>query len=405
MDLLVDTSDELDGRPREVRRRDRGPAGKNEKLHAPPIVDFVWAEQVFHGVLQSLDVTYVLFHTDGKPLRAKLAVSAEGVPAGRGPGREDQERPRPTSRSATSCAPARRSARSRPRSSATRRGGARSPRQRDHRPAPRRPRHGADRAARWRRRAHEHRGRHAHAGPARRLLRARSSSSRSRARSSTPSRRATSSRSRSRCRLDKIDERRPQAQQLRRHDVRPEVDGLRALPPRQPGAREARLRRPAAVDDARRHHHAQPGVLPRTARRRSRCARWTRWCGSRAPSPPETRSPTELTDCEIAQKIAQRHKLRIKVDEGRARRSTSRRPAQPRRRDVPEGARGAGSTSRCSCAPTPRPARTSSTSSGPATGASRADPRPTCSLGHPAQHRRRAEPDRVQADDHAPATR
>jgi nucleoid-associated protein YgaU len=75
MDLLVDTSndpatsvrDKYVGKIESLLKR-------NEKLHAPPIVDFVWAEQVFHGVLQSLEVTYVLFHSDGTPLRAKLAV-------------------------------------------------------------------------------------------------------------------------------------------------------------------------------------------------------------------------------------------------------------------------------------------------------------------------------------------
>ena len=58
---------------------------------------------------------------DGKPLRAKLGVSSS-----RSTGRSRcscarPRTPRPTSRSATSCAPARRSARSRPRSTATRR--------------------------------------------------------------------------------------------------------------------------------------------------------------------------------------------------------------------------------------------------------------------------------------------
>lgn len=75
MDLLVDTSNN----PKESVR-DKYVAAieklmrRNEKLHAPPIVDFVWAKNVFHGVLQSLEITYVLFHTDGTPLRAKLAV-------------------------------------------------------------------------------------------------------------------------------------------------------------------------------------------------------------------------------------------------------------------------------------------------------------------------------------------
>jgi nucleoid-associated protein YgaU len=74
MELLVDTSGELEN----VREKYVDPLrrllAKNEKLHAPPIVDFIWAEQVFHGVLESLEVTYVLFHIDGMPLRAKLAV-------------------------------------------------------------------------------------------------------------------------------------------------------------------------------------------------------------------------------------------------------------------------------------------------------------------------------------------
>lgn len=74
MDLLVDTSDDLsDVRTKYVDKL-QSLVRKNGKLHAPPIVDFVWGQQVFHGVLQSLEVTYVLFHTDGKPLRAKLAV-------------------------------------------------------------------------------------------------------------------------------------------------------------------------------------------------------------------------------------------------------------------------------------------------------------------------------------------
>lgn len=74
MDLLVDTSDSLkDVRKKYVRKIQKA-LRKNSKLHAPPILKFVWAAQQFTGVLVSLDVTYTLFHTDGKPLRAKLAV-------------------------------------------------------------------------------------------------------------------------------------------------------------------------------------------------------------------------------------------------------------------------------------------------------------------------------------------
>jgi hypothetical protein len=74
MDLLVDTSDDLDDVRTKYVDKLQKLVRKNAKLHAPPIVDFVWGEKVFHGVLQSLEVTYVLFGTDGKPLRAKLAV-------------------------------------------------------------------------------------------------------------------------------------------------------------------------------------------------------------------------------------------------------------------------------------------------------------------------------------------
>jgi nucleoid-associated protein YgaU len=74
MDLLVDTSDELENVREKYVNKIQKAVLKNEKLHAPPIVDFVWAEQVFRGVMQSLEITYTLFHTDGTPLRAKLGV-------------------------------------------------------------------------------------------------------------------------------------------------------------------------------------------------------------------------------------------------------------------------------------------------------------------------------------------
>jgi nucleoid-associated protein YgaU len=74
LEVLVDTSADLGNvRDKYVSKLERLLA-KNQKLHAPPIVDFVWGEQVFHGVLESLETTYVLFHSDGTPLRAKLAL-------------------------------------------------------------------------------------------------------------------------------------------------------------------------------------------------------------------------------------------------------------------------------------------------------------------------------------------
>ncbi len=44
----------------------------DDRLHAPPIVRFIWDRPVFTGVLEKLDVTYLLFPPDGMPLRAKL---------------------------------------------------------------------------------------------------------------------------------------------------------------------------------------------------------------------------------------------------------------------------------------------------------------------------------------------
>jgi hypothetical protein len=74
MDLLVDTSDSLKNVKTEYVDKITPALARDDKLHAPPIVDFVWAQKVFRGVMVSLDVTYVLFHSDGRPLRAKLAV-------------------------------------------------------------------------------------------------------------------------------------------------------------------------------------------------------------------------------------------------------------------------------------------------------------------------------------------
>lgn len=74
MDLLVDTSDSLKNVRTEYVDKIQKQMLKHEKLHAPPILKFHWGEEVFTGVLQSLEITYLLFHTDGTPLRAKLAV-------------------------------------------------------------------------------------------------------------------------------------------------------------------------------------------------------------------------------------------------------------------------------------------------------------------------------------------
>jgi len=75
MDVLVDTSDDLSNVREKYVAKIEGLLNQSEKLHAPPIVEFHWAEQVFRGVLQALEINYTLFHSDGKPLRAKLSLT------------------------------------------------------------------------------------------------------------------------------------------------------------------------------------------------------------------------------------------------------------------------------------------------------------------------------------------
>jgi Contractile injection system tube protein/LysM domain len=75
VDFLLDTSDTLeDVRERYVTRL-RDLLRLQEKLHAPPIVAFVWDEQVFKGVIESMDVTFTLFSPDGVPLRAQVSAT------------------------------------------------------------------------------------------------------------------------------------------------------------------------------------------------------------------------------------------------------------------------------------------------------------------------------------------
>jgi nucleoid-associated protein YgaU len=73
--FLLDTSDTLDDVRVKYVNKLRGLMRMQEKLHAPPIVAFVWDEQVFKGVLENLDVSYVLFTPTGVPLRAQVGVS------------------------------------------------------------------------------------------------------------------------------------------------------------------------------------------------------------------------------------------------------------------------------------------------------------------------------------------
>ncbi len=75
VEVLVDSSDTLkDVRDLYVDKL-RALMNLNIELHAPPILRFVWDRQIFVGVLEGLDVSYILFTPEGVPLRAKLGVT------------------------------------------------------------------------------------------------------------------------------------------------------------------------------------------------------------------------------------------------------------------------------------------------------------------------------------------
>lgn len=72
---LVDTSDTLENVRTTYVDGVRNLMRPDSREHAPPVVRFVWDEAVFTGVLEKLDVNYVLFRQDGVPLRAQLDVT------------------------------------------------------------------------------------------------------------------------------------------------------------------------------------------------------------------------------------------------------------------------------------------------------------------------------------------
>lgn len=72
VEFLVDTSDTLEDVRAKYVDRLRGLLRVDSELHAPPILLFVWDRDLFRGVLESLETSYVLFNPEGVPLRAKL---------------------------------------------------------------------------------------------------------------------------------------------------------------------------------------------------------------------------------------------------------------------------------------------------------------------------------------------
>ncbi|TVQ89452.1 MAG: hypothetical protein EA397_15445, partial [Deltaproteobacteria bacterium] len=54
------------------------------KISRPPFVQFLWGQDAengvsFKGVVEKLDVTYIMFSADGKPIRAKVSVDMLGI--------------------------------------------------------------------------------------------------------------------------------------------------------------------------------------------------------------------------------------------------------------------------------------------------------------------------------------
>lgn len=74
-ELLADTSDSLEDVRLKYTDKLRDLMRINTDLHAPPIVRLIWDDQIFLGVVESLNITYVLFSPEGIPWRAKLSLS------------------------------------------------------------------------------------------------------------------------------------------------------------------------------------------------------------------------------------------------------------------------------------------------------------------------------------------
>jgi len=74
-DALLDTTHTLEDVDDAYVTALRGLLDPDPKLHAPPIVAFVWGRRTFKGVLDGLDIAYQLFDQSGLPLRAKLSIT------------------------------------------------------------------------------------------------------------------------------------------------------------------------------------------------------------------------------------------------------------------------------------------------------------------------------------------
>jgi hypothetical protein len=74
-DLIADTSDTLEDVRKVYTNGLRDLMRINSDLHAPPIVRLIWDDQIFKGVIESLNISFTLFTPDGIPIRAKLGLT------------------------------------------------------------------------------------------------------------------------------------------------------------------------------------------------------------------------------------------------------------------------------------------------------------------------------------------
>src|SRR5262249_54006247 len=74
-ELLADTSDSLEDVRTKYTDKLRALMKIQPDLHAPPIVRFIWGDQSFEGVVESLNITFQLFTAAGIPIRAKVSLA------------------------------------------------------------------------------------------------------------------------------------------------------------------------------------------------------------------------------------------------------------------------------------------------------------------------------------------
>ena len=91
LELFLDTTvpeyfDEDADKPEDVKDivdKFMGMCEASDGQHKPPKVEFSWGSQIFEGYVHSVNATYLLFDSEGKPLRAKvnLTISESELPS------------------------------------------------------------------------------------------------------------------------------------------------------------------------------------------------------------------------------------------------------------------------------------------------------------------------------------